>query len=332
MKKIFLFIQLVALSSALPAFAITGGPFDNGSYSILDERNGFYEAAYSFTNGSGYSQWTADNYQGVVNTGTPVPNYGDGSLLTANGSVKNANRTVMYFKGVTYFGSAMGEIDTTARTIQGFGNAFSDYGVAVTTQQTNNSFFNSATSSAASSTTVVASGRNYSLSLNWTGKITATSPQLRFSGSGELSVIAPNGNETIAGLAYTGYQGLIASINESVSKVGQAAQTTFNPAVYTQGSAAISGILNGTTSTPASSTVTPTYAQAVGANGVTPVDVNGDGIFNNDLVQSGQTVVNTAAVAGQPGISTYLTGTGPDNSYDQSTVEKIKVTGYRRYF
>jgi hypothetical protein len=109
MKKIFLFIQLVALSSALPAFALVGGPFDNGSYSILDERNGFYEAAYSFTNGSGYSQWTADNLQGAfASQGSVTANIGTGSLVTSSGSTNNGNRTVLYYKGVTYFGSAMG--------------------------------------------------------------------------------------------------------------------------------------------------------------------------------------------------------------------------------
>lgn len=336
MKKIFLFIQLVALSSALPSFALTGGPFDNGSYSILDERNGFYESAYSFSNGSGYSQWTADNSQGdlVAAGGGLSVNIGSGSLLTATGgSTNNGNRTVLYYKGVTYFGAAMGEVDTTARTIMGFGNATSDYTTTQTTQQQQAGIFTASSSTAFSTNTVVSSGRAYTANINWTGKITKTSPQMRWTGSGELSIIAPNGSEAIASLAYTGYQGLITAINSSVSRSG--AQLGFDPATYTAGASAISQILNGSGGTPASSTTTPGFAQALGplVGGVqAPVDVNGDGIFNNDLVQNGQVVTNTAAVAGTPGLSTYLSGTGPDNSYDQSTVEKIKVTGYRRYF
>ncbi len=326
MKKFSLLLQIVALTAGLPAFAITGGPFDNGSYSILDERNGVYEAAYTFKNGSGYSQWTADNSQGdSAGQGTFTPNIGAGSLLTASGSTSNANRTVLYYKGVTYFGSAFGQVDTTKRTIQGFGNATSDFSTATTTTTQQQGIFTTASSSAFSTNTVVSSGRNYSANLNWTGKITETTPQLRFTGTGELGIIAPNGSEAIASLAYTGYQNLIDAISRSVSSSGGA----FSQPDYPGAAAAIAGILNGSGSTP--TIITPAaYAQAVGADGLTRVDVNGDGIFNNDLVPTGAIV--QAATVGTPSLASYLDGTGPDNSYEEATVEKIKVSGYRRYF
>jgi hypothetical protein len=330
MKKIFLTIQFAALMAGLPAFALVGGPFDNGEYSILNERNGFYQSTFSFKNGSGYAIWTADNLQGVVNTGTAVDNFGTGSLVTSDGgSTNNANRSVLYYKGVTYIGSALGSVDVSARTIQGFSNAFSDFGVAVTTTQSALGLFSAATSSAASSTTVVSSGRNYTANLNWTGKITETTPQLRFSGDGELSIIAPNGAEAIASLAYSGYSNLIAAISASVSQSG--AQTGFTGANYTAASASIASILNGSAGTPASQTITPTFTQAVGPTGAA-VDVNGNGIFNDDLVQSGQAVANIAAVAGTPSLESYLLGTGPENSYKEAIKEKVKVTGYRRFF
>jgi hypothetical protein len=40
MKKIFSLIQLAVLSAGSSAFALVGGPFDNGDYSILLERAG----------------------------------------------------------------------------------------------------------------------------------------------------------------------------------------------------------------------------------------------------------------------------------------------------
>ena len=354
MKKIFLFIQISALMAGLPAFAISGGPFDNGTYSILLERAGVYEAAYSFKNGSGYSQWTADNSQGESAAGgTLTSNLGQGSLILANGGgSNNANRTVLYYKGVTYFGAAMGQVDYNARTIQGFGNASSDYTLTSGTSQSTSVGFVSSTSSAFSTDTVVSSGRSYTANINWTGKITDTTPQLRFSGSGELAIIAPNGSEAIASLAYTGYSDLIDAINQSVSQVGQAAFTTFNPGTYTTGAAAIAGILGGTAgtaATPETTLNTPTYAQATNTalmdtdnNPATapvlttlPVDVNGNGINNDDLVKNGQATVVTAAtaeVAGTPSLASYLDGTGPDNSYEEATIEKVEVTGYMRYF
>lgn len=337
MKKISLLIQIAALTAGLPAFAISGGPFDNGSYSILLERNGVYEAAYSFKNGSGYSQWTADNSQGDVNTGGTVQvNLGAGSLLTSSGSSNNANRTVLYYKGVTYFGSAFGEVDTQKRTIQGFGNANSDYATTATTSQQNNGFFATTTSSSFSTSTVVSSGRNYTANLNWKGKITSTFPQLRFSGKGELSVIAPNGAEAVASLAYTGYQQLIDAIAQSVSQSGGAFSTTD----YTGAASAIADVLSGSPGTPASTTTATTSTSvrvlAVDSAGAA-VDVNGNGIFNDDLVSgpgsnSTSTVTENPEVPGTPSLASYLNGTGPNNSYNESIVENITVTGYLRYF
>jgi hypothetical protein len=332
MKKIFLTIQFAALMAGLPAFALVGGPFDNGEYSILNERNGFYESAFSFSNGSGYAIWTADNRQGDVAAGGAVTqNLGAGSLINTANSANNGNRTVLYYKGVTYFGSAFGEVDATARTIMGFCNASSDYSTQATTTTNQQGIFTATSSSAFSTSTVVSSGRNYTANVNWTGKITATSPQLRFSGSGELSIIAPNGAEAIASLAYTAYSQLVDAIAQSVSDSGLLLGLSSAPGtVYTGAASSIAQILNGTPGTAASQTVTPVYGQAL--NGLVPVDVNGNGITNDDLVVTGQTVTNIAAVAGTPSLASYLAGTGPDNSYNEAVKEKIKVTGYRRFF
>ena len=57
------------------------------------------------------------------------------------------------------------------------------------------------------------------------------------------------------------------------------------------------------------------------------------------VVVSGQVTnvqaVNTAATnasPGAPGLDDYLTGTGPEQSYEESTKLKMQVSGYRRYF
>lgn len=326
MKKIFLSIQFAALMAGLPAFALVGGPFDNGEYSVLLERSGVYEAAFSFDNGSGYSQWTADQSLGDSSTGgTTTANQGPGSLLLSTGRTNNANRTVLYYKGVTYVGSAMGQTDTQARTIQGSANTSSEYTLSTTqtTQQSSLLGLNASSSQSASTEIIVLNGRGYIANVNWTGKITDTSAQMRFSGEGELTIISSSGSEAIANLAYSGYANLIQSISTSVSNSGGANSTPNYPGAVNS----IAQILNGTGGTPA--IINPTYAQATDATG-TPVDVNGDGIFNNDLVQSGQTV--TPAVAATPSLASYLNGTGPENSYEESVTEKVKVTGYRRFF
>lgn len=282
MKKVFLLVQFAALMSAMPAFALVGGPFDNGDYSILNERTGFYQAAFTYKNGNGYALWTPDNLLGTSTQGTQVTiNVGTGSLFTPASNLAltshNANRSVFYYKGITYFGSAMGEIDESARSLQGYCNASSEFQATSTTTSTNNSvfLFGQSNTSTANSSNVVSSGRSYVLNANYTGRITATSPELRFTGDGELTIISPNGRETIAGLAYSGFSGLISAINQSVSQ-------------------SRSGFF---------------------------------GVTANTYTGAQQAIANALL-----GLSPYLDGTGPTNSYDQSEKQKMQLTGYRRYF
>lgn len=220
MKKIFLFIQLAALTGALPAFALVGGPFDNGDYSVLNERSGYYQATYTFNNGNGYSLWTPDNSIGITATsGQTTVNLNSASLITPNNATSithNANRTVLYYKGVVYIGSAFGSVDFEQRSIQGYGNAASEY---TTTTGTTSGAAGFGTGTSMSPTSVIQSGRSYVANVNWVGDITDTAPQLRFEGTGELVVLAPNGQETLAGLAYDGYAGLIDAIVASVSSL-----------------------------------------------------------------------------------------------------------------
>lgn len=222
MKKIFWMIQLAALSAGMQAFGIVGGPFDNGDGGILMDRGGYYEASFTYQNGNGYATWTSDNLVGTVSTGTTVtPNYSAGSLLTPGSglalSEHNANRSVLYYKGVAYVGNAWGQVDIDGREIQGFCNAFSDLDSTTAGQASSSGALIGTTQVFSLSTAVVASGRGYVANMGWAGEIIDTAPQLEFVGEGELAIIAPNGSETMAGLAYTGYAGLIDAINQSVA-------------------------------------------------------------------------------------------------------------------
>jgi hypothetical protein len=324
MKKIFSLIQLAVLSAGSSAFAIVGGPFDNGDYSILMERSGFFQATFTFKNGNGYSIWTPDNQVGSLTQGQNVtPNIGTGSLITPSSVTAlgghNGNRSVFYYLGVIYFGGAFGSVDVESRTIDGYCNAQSD----VTTQQSQNTqnqgFFGGNTTSVVSSS-VVASNRSYVLNANWKGKITKTQPQLRFSGKGEMVIIAPNGNETLAGLAYQGYSGLIDAIVQSVSSltIQPGASLGLGPA-YAAAQQTIAAALTGTGGTPASSTTDITSVQTIVGGVVT-------GETRTSVTD------NVAAVPATGGLEQFLEGTGPASSYDNNIVERIKVTGYRRYF
>jgi hypothetical protein len=285
MKKIFSLIQLAVLSAGSSAFALVGGPFDNGDYSVLLERAGYYQSSYSFKNGSGYSLFSPDNIQGALLQGqTLTPNISAGALTTPSGQANNANRTVIYYKGITYFGSAFGEVDVQSRRISGYGNASSDFSVQSTQTQQQAGFFSQSNVTSFSSATVTASGRSYVANVNWQGKITATQPQLRYSGSGEIAIISPTGQAAIAGLAFEGYSGLISAINQAVSQLNS------------------------------------TNADVVVGFGF------GDSSY--DPYGDAQVAINSALT----NLTPYLNGTGPNSSFRESEVFKIKTTGSRRFF
>lgn len=222
MKKFFLMLQLAALSAGSSAFALTGGPFENSDAGILQERGGFYQSAFSYRNGNGYAIWTPD-----------APWYADGSsgadfrrttLITPATSRSftdhSANRSVFYYKGVTYVGGAWGELDLDAREIQGVCNAVSEFGVTSTTQTTSANIVSFSQSIGTTSATVVENNRGYVANLGWTGKIYDRSPILRFRGKGELFILSQNGTEALASLAYTAYSGLISAIIANVAQSG----------------------------------------------------------------------------------------------------------------
>lgn len=293
MKKFFLMLQLAALTAGSSAFALTGGPFENSDAGILLERGGFYQTSYSYRNGNGYSIWTADNQL------FDVTGFGTGDLFTPATAVSgshNGNRTVLYYKGVTYFGSAMGSVDLDAREIQGFANASSEFSFTTVQQQTQNNFITSQVSTLVNSDVVVQSGRGYTANIGWTGKIYDRAPILRFKGKGELFIISQNGSESVASLANSAFTQLIGAIVTNVASSGGQLQTG---ALFGQAQVAIANALSG----------------------FPGIDVNGNGVFTD----AGDT-------APAPGLQQYINNSGPSANYEQGERQRVRVKGLRRFF
>lgn len=261
MKKFFLTVASLALLGSEKASAISGGPFDNGDAgSILLERGSFYQCQFSFQNGNGYGVFTPDSQVsgngGFVGGGAigggGAGGGGQGGLFTrgnlfsdntSGGLQRNANRSVFYYKGVTYFGACFGMPDLEARKIVGSCNASSDVsGGNISNQAT-------ATGGAAGGSGVVNSSLNgnaaaivsnntgFVLNAGWEAKIFQTKPTLRFRGKGEIAVISPTGQSAITNLAYSGFSRLIDAIVQSVGNSG--GQILFDASTYTEASAAI---------------------------------------------------------------------------------------------
>ena len=232
MRKIFLTIASVALMSNSNVWALAGGPFDNGDPGgVLMERGGFYQCQFSFRNGNGYGLFTPDSYLGgnlpnSSNTGASssqqIGIFNRGSLYTQNtgaGSTNplahNANRSVFYFKGVTYVGGCFGFVDTEARDVQGTCNASSNEQITQQTLSQNNGGLINASQTATTSQPLVINATGNILNIGWTGKIIDTRPNLRFRGKGEMSVVETG--RDVQQLATTAYSGLLDAIVQSVS-------------------------------------------------------------------------------------------------------------------
>jgi hypothetical protein len=232
MKKFFLTIAGLAALSSGKVWGFAGGPFDNGDPGgLLMERNGYYQCTFSFKNGTGYGVFTPDAQLsgGLLGIGGggggggagQAAFYGRGTVYTQNSFdiQRNANRSVFYYKGVTYVGACMGMPDIEQRTINGTCNATSD-DARTTSQATNGG--GGAGASLENTAIIVQNNTGFILNCGWEGKITRTRPTLRFKGKGELSVLSPTGNAQVTNLAFQAYQGLIGAIIQSTSNLQNA--------------------------------------------------------------------------------------------------------------
>ena len=242
MKRILATAALLLTGLCSQASAMVGGPFDNGMESLSLSRNSIYQAILSFSNGSGYIYFHPD--ANIAANGTTA---GGATTLGGLGAVatrgSDTNRSVMYYKGITYVGSAFATADFEARVIMGSINAGSNAAQSQLTTQTGNNNGNpfSATGAGANSnaisTTLISNPTSFTVNGEFTCHIDQTAPTVRFSGTGELSFIAPNQKDAQAGLAYTGFSGLVNSI---ITAVGNAnVGVAFSATVFTQAEIAI---------------------------------------------------------------------------------------------
>lgn len=173
MKRIFLLIAALSLGLSTRASAWTGGPFDNGDYSILIERGGVYQATFSFRNGSGMALFNENN------------SFEPATATTVTGMFSINNRSVFYYKGVTYFGTATGIVDVDARRVTGFTNGSSDY---YATTAANVGPASQSQAGAARPSNIGFNGNiGYVANSTFKAKITSTRPIMRFRGSGTVT-------------------------------------------------------------------------------------------------------------------------------------------------
>jgi hypothetical protein len=198
MKKGFLSFAafVLALVAAPQAHALVGGPFDNGDFSTLLDEGGIYQASFRFKNGSGMAQFGTN-----VSMDTFEVNGGGTNLSVLN-------RSMFYYKGVTFLGTATGTVDHLRKRITGFTNGDTD---VVTTGTTAAGSSNNQTVTPATTTLLSNNGVGLSSSSHWDAKITKSHPVLRFTGTGELTVINP----TLAGTAFNAFEQLIGNYQPS---------------------------------------------------------------------------------------------------------------------
>jgi hypothetical protein len=190
LKKIQL---LFAFALALPAasYGLVGGPWDNGDYSQILDETGIYQATLRFSNGQGFCQF-GSNVSVSTFRDLTLATSGVGSGINLNASNGSyLNRSLIYYKGVTYLGSCYGTSDMVNNLIEGITNGNSD----VTTVNASGAATTTTAATAVSTTNVlVANGtRSFTCNTAWSAKITTKKPVLKFNGKGQLTVLNPDG-------------------------------------------------------------------------------------------------------------------------------------------
>ena len=223
MKRIIASLIIGVSAFSGQAYALVGGPFDMGSHGANLDRNAVYQGVLSFKNGSGYVYFSPN--------ALIVPDNSSSTLYALKGSV--TNRAVIYYQGVTYLGSCFGTTDHDARFIEGMINSSSEAstGGAGTNNGVQNNTATSTTLNPSIYSNIVASGKSFTANGAFQGRITQTSPVLRFQGKGELAFLSPNGTDSINTLAYQSYSGLIGAI---ISFVGNSTVTDADAIDYSQ--------------------------------------------------------------------------------------------------
>ncbi len=168
LKFTLFFAALFALP--LTSQAIVGGPFDGNDYSQALDDQGIYQTAMRFKNGSGFSQF-GNNVDLVSSTTTT--GVSRGSYL---------NRSIIYCNGIVYIGMASGMVDHEAKVVMGYTNGIStSAGIAA-------SSVTPIVTSSFPTTTQTGGTAN----TEFTAKIRCIAPELRYSGTGEITILSNN--------------------------------------------------------------------------------------------------------------------------------------------
>lgn len=178
---------LVALAATPRIQAEVGGPFDNGEFNKALASSGLYQATFTFPNGSGMAAFTEDNAFGASASAGAGGGGGASASASSNTFTPN-NRSLFYYKGITYFGTATGVVDVQAKQITGFTNGSSD--LSSTASAGASSIF---TAGGVTSTAGIGSnaGVGFTANSHYTAKITSDHPTIRFKGTGEISFMGP---------------------------------------------------------------------------------------------------------------------------------------------
>lgn len=185
MKRISLILASLVLVFATKASAFKGGPFDNGDYSGLLDNSGVYQVSFRFSNGSGFAQFgnNVDVTAFVTTTG--------GATVTPSATYSIFNRSVIYYKGMTYLGTCYGMVDHERKIVSGVTNGNSDVNTTTTTTTTTGAL--AGVFPTAATTNLFNNGNvGFPCNTNFNCKITNEYPILRFNGRGELTVINPS--------------------------------------------------------------------------------------------------------------------------------------------
>lgn len=233
MKRILLSLSLGLTFLSTPASAWVGGPFDNGFHSASQEQGAVYHGSISMNNGSGYFYMSPSQELTTEQCKTAWD-------FTA--SLKN--RSVVYYKGITYIGSCFGNVDGDAKRVEGFMNGSSESGLTVTTAHQSTGFFSTSTLQTSVSNTIVQSNRNFVFNGNFVANVYQTAPSSRFRGNGEMVFLSQTSRSALANLTFNSYQGLINAIISFVGSVSSVTTGAGGFTLFTDAQDAIGNALN----------------------------------------------------------------------------------------
>ena len=193
MKKLIAIFTMVAMQST-PALAWTGGPWSGNTYN--NSVTGIFGGSMTMKNGAGIFRFSS----------------------TESAQLGAFNSSMIYYKGITFFGSCQATIDFEGKTVDGMtnGSAFNRNPGPSQNRTTpivdNNPNFSPGTTGANAAYTVPlrpsivageATPANFSLTsvggsgpvgianTSWSGKLTSTSPNVRFKAKGEANFLGP---------------------------------------------------------------------------------------------------------------------------------------------